>query len=100
MRWAGHLVRMDASKLAMRAEVEKYQGRSKRERPQLRWEYCVRSDIRKSGKDERWREGWPIENYGKKEKLKHHSFSSIALYCIVSNTRKRTGTLSTHSIQT
>ena len=58
---------MDASNLAKRAEVEKYQGRSKRGRPQLRWEYCVRSDIRKSGKDERRREGWPIENYGKKE---------------------------------
>ena len=30
MRWAGHLVRMDASKLAKRAEVEKHQGRRKR----------------------------------------------------------------------
>ena len=28
MRWAGHLVRMDASKLAKRAEVEKHQGHS------------------------------------------------------------------------
>ena len=31
MRWAAHLVRMDASTLAKRAEVEKYQGRRKRE---------------------------------------------------------------------
>ena len=36
MRWAGHLVRMDARKLAKRAEVEKHQGRRKRGRPQLR----------------------------------------------------------------
>ena len=57
MRWAGHLVRMDASKLAKRAEVEKHQGRRKRGRPQLRWEDCVRRDIRRSGEDERWREG-------------------------------------------
>ena len=53
MRWAGHLVRMDASKLAKRAEVEKHQGR--RKRPQPRWEDCVRRDIRRSGNDERWR---------------------------------------------
>ena len=52
MRWAGHLVRMDASKLAKRAEVEKNQGRKKRGRPQLRWEDCVRRDMRRSGEDE------------------------------------------------
>ena len=57
MRWAGHLVRMDASKLAKRAEVEKHQGRRKRGRPQLRWEDCMRRDMRRSGEDERWREG-------------------------------------------
>ena len=41
MSWAGHLGRMDASKLAKRAEVEKHQGRRKKGRPQLRWEDCV-----------------------------------------------------------
>ena len=45
MRWAGHLVRMDASKLAKRAEVEKHQGRRKSGRPQLRWEDCERRDM-------------------------------------------------------
>ena len=57
MRWAGHLVRMDASKLTNRSEVKKHQGNSKRGRPQLRWENCVRRDMRRSGEDERWREG-------------------------------------------
>ena len=53
MRLAGHLLRMDAK----RAEVEKHQGRKKRGRPQLRWEDCVRRDMRRSGEDERWRVG-------------------------------------------
>ena len=57
MRWTGHLVRMDASKLAKRAEVETHQGCSKRGRPQLRWEDCVRRDMRRSGEYERWIEG-------------------------------------------
>ena len=35
------------------------------EKPQLRWEDCVRRDMRRLGEDERWRQ--PIENYGKKE---------------------------------
>ena len=51
-RWAGYLVRMDAGKLAKRAEVDKHQGR--RKRPQLRWEDCGRGDMRRSGEDERW----------------------------------------------
>ena len=56
MRWAGHLVRMDTGKLGKRAEVEKYQGRRKGGWPQLRWEDCMRRDMGRSGKDERWRE--------------------------------------------
>ena len=52
MRWAGYLV----SKVAKRAEVEKHQGRRKKGRPHLRWEDCVRRDMRRSGEDERWRE--------------------------------------------
>ena len=40
-----------------RAEVEKHQGCRKRGRPQLRCENCVRRVMRRSGEDERWREG-------------------------------------------
>ena len=57
MRWADHLVRTDASKLAKRTEVKKHQGRRKSGRPQLRWEVCVMRDMRNSGEDERWRGG-------------------------------------------
>ena len=56
MSWVVHLVRMDADKLAKRAEVEKLQGRRKKGRPQLRWEDCARRDMRRSGEDEGWRE--------------------------------------------
>ena len=51
------MVRMDTSKLAKRAEVEKHQGRRKSGRPQLTWEDCVRRDMRRSGEDEIWGEG-------------------------------------------
>ena len=57
MRWAGHLVRIDAGKLTKRAEVEKHKGHRKRGRPQLRWEDYMRRDMRRSGEDERWSEG-------------------------------------------
>ena len=56
MRCAGHLVKMDASKLTKRAEVEKHEGRRKRGRPQLRWENCVRRDMRRSADRKLWKE--------------------------------------------
>ena len=67
MRWAGHLVRMDAGKVAKGAEAEKHQGRRKRGRPQLRWEECMTRDMRRSGEDERWREGAADKKLWKKE---------------------------------
>ena len=57
MRWASHLVRMDAGKLAKRADVENHKGCRKRGRPKLRWEDCGRRDLRRLREDERWRRG-------------------------------------------
>ena len=67
MRRADHLVRMDASKLAKRAEVEKTRRTQEKGRPQLRWEDCVRRDMRRSGKMKDGEMERPIENYGMKE---------------------------------
>jgi len=39
---------------AKTAETEKHPG--KRERPQLRWEYCVVTDLRLREDDDRWTE--------------------------------------------
>ena len=47
MMWAGHLVRMEVGRLPKRAEVVKQRGRRKKGRSQLRWEDCVKRDVKK-----------------------------------------------------
>ena len=54
--WACHFVRMDEGWLSKKAEAMKLLGRRKRGRPQLRWEDCVKRDVRKAGEDDKWRE--------------------------------------------
>ena len=61
-RWAGHMVRMDADKLAKRAEVEKHQGRRKKGRPQMKWE----DGMRRLEEDKRWSEGVAVERKNRK----------------------------------
>ena len=48
MKWAGHMVRMKDDKLPKRFETKKQEGFRKRRRPQLRWEVCVKRDMRKA----------------------------------------------------
>ena len=57
MRWAGHLVRMDASKLAKRAEVEKTSRTQEKATAEVGGLREEGQDKRRSGEDERWREG-------------------------------------------
>ena len=59
VRWAGHMVRMDADILVKRVEEkgEKHQGCKKWGSEQLRSKDCVRWDTRRSGEDERWSGG-------------------------------------------
>ena len=56
MKWAGHMVRMKDEKLPKRSETMKHDGCRKRGRPQLRWEDCVKRDLRKAQEEEKWRE--------------------------------------------
>ena len=56
IKWAGHMVRMNDDKLPKRAETKRQEGSRKRGRPQLRWEDCVKRDLRKAKEEEKWRE--------------------------------------------
>ena len=47
---------MPLGKQTRKENREKHQGRRETGRPHLRWENCVRRDMRRSGEDERWRE--------------------------------------------
>ena len=56
MKWAGHLVRMKDERLQKRSQTNKQEGCRKRGRPQLKWEDCVKRDLRKAEEDGKWRE--------------------------------------------
>ena len=56
MKWAGHMVKMKDDKLPKRSETKKQEGFRKRGRRQLRWEDCVKRDLRKAEEDEKGRE--------------------------------------------
>ena len=56
MKWAGHMVRMKDEKLPKISETMKHDGCRKRRRPPLRWEDCVKRDMRKAEEEEKWRE--------------------------------------------
>ena len=47
---------MKDDKLPKRAETKKQEGSIKRRRPHLRWEDCVKRDLRKAEDEEKWRE--------------------------------------------
>ena len=56
MKWAVHMVRMKYARLPKRSDTKKQEGCRKRGRPQLRWEDCVKRDLRKAEEEEKWRE--------------------------------------------
>ena len=59
MKWAGHMVRMKDDNLPKRAEIKKQEGSRKRGRPELRWDDCVKRDLRKAEEEDKWREKKP-----------------------------------------
>ena len=52
---AGHVERMADDRLPKRAAELYEQGRRRRGRPRLRWEDCVKRDVRKAGEEEDWK---------------------------------------------
>ena len=50
--WAGHVERMADDRLPKRAAELREQVGSRRGRPRLRWEDCVKRDVRKAGEEE------------------------------------------------
>ena len=56
MKWGGHMVRMNNDKLPKSAETKRQEGSRKRGKPQLRWEDCVKRDLRKAEEEDKWRE--------------------------------------------
>ena len=56
IKLAGHMVRMKDVRLPKRTETKKQEGCRKRRRRQLRWEDCVKRDLRKAEEEEKWRE--------------------------------------------
>ena len=54
MKWAGHMIRLKDERLRNRSDRKKQGGSRKQRRPQLRWEECVKRDLRKE--EENWKE--------------------------------------------
>ena len=57
LQWAGHVERMGLAddRLPKRAAELREQGRRRRGRPMLRWEDCVKRDVRKTREEEDWK---------------------------------------------
>ena len=53
LQWAGHVERMADDRLPKKAAELHEQGRRRRGRPRLRWEDCVKRDVRKGGQERR-----------------------------------------------
>ena len=55
VQWAGHVERMADDRLPKRAAELREQGRRRRGRPRLRWEDCVKRDVKKIGEEGDWK---------------------------------------------
>ena len=55
LQWAGHIERMAHDRLPKRAADLREQGRRRRRRPRLRWEDCVKRDVKKTGEEGEWK---------------------------------------------
>ena len=56
IKWAGHIIKMKDERSPKRSDTKKQEGCRKRGRPHIRWEDCVKRDLRKAEEEEKWRE--------------------------------------------
>ena len=76
LQWAGHVERMADDRLPKRVVELREEGMRRRLRPRLRWEDCVKRDVRKAGEGEDWKKktrdrgGWKILSDEALEKLR------------------------------
>ena len=57
IKLAGHMARMKDERLSKRSETKKQGGCRKRGRQQLRWEECVKRDLRKAEEEDHSKDG-------------------------------------------
>ena len=55
LQWTGHVERMADDRLPNRAVELREQGQRRRGRLRLRWEDCLKRDVRKAGEEEYWK---------------------------------------------
>ena len=80
LQFAGHIERMVDDRLPKRAAELREEGRRRRGRPRLRWEDCVRRDVKKAGEEGDWKKktgdrgGWKrlADEAVKKLHASHH----------------------------
>ena len=80
LQWAGHVERMADDRLPKRVAELREQGRRRRGRPRLRWEDCVKRDVKKAGEEGDWKKktqdrvGWKrlADEAVKKLQAAHH----------------------------
>ena len=75
LQWDGHVERMADERLPKRAAELRDQARRRRGRPILRWEDCVKRDVKKTGEEGDWKKktgdrgGWRRIAYEAVKKL-------------------------------
>ena len=65
LQWAGHVERMADDRLPKRAAEFRKQGKRRRGRPRLRWEDCVKREVRRQERRKDGRRRQEIEAGGK-----------------------------------
>ena len=88
LQWAGHVERMADDILPKRATELREQGRRRRGRPRLRWEDCVKRDVRKAGEEEDWKKK-KTEESGKEYQMRRCTSCRQHLTPDKGKTRKR-----------